>query len=1041
MSRGVWSGRVLLLPPLLLPLCAFILLQVCSGVHGGHQVTRRTPLSAANATHGSAGGRERGQSRQTKAAPENGWHQWAVEPAGRQKRSWILPPIKVNHVIENDHGPFPKVFMMIRSDKESSVNSIVYSLRGPGADQPPVGVFNIDPITGKVNVMFVLDREKISSYALKGFAKDERGNLLEPELDLAISVLDENDNAPEFTQMRFMGNVSEKSRAGSPVLTVEATDADDPQTNHVQVVFSIISQQPPLPSQRMFTIDRSSGIISTGATRFDAEAVKFYTLLIRASDCNGADYGLSSTGTVVIQVQDVNDNAPMFPRQNLICTVLENMVGESVLVLKTEDGDTPHTPAWRARYRIVSGQHSESFDIATNYVTNEGILTVSKALDYESTKQVLLVVVVENEEPLWGVQPGAASTATVTVTVRDQNEPPEFSPDEIEAAVTEEQPPGVTLGAFTATDPDVGQHQQIRYKMGDDPSGWLSINPTTGEVRTRARLDREARGIYNGTYTATILAFDNGVPPQTGTATILLRVTDVNDHQPRVKLPYSHRVCEDLAWQGINVTVLDEDEAPNAGPFTFSLPEEPPEIRNNWKILYQTGEVLVLAPHPDRVQPGHYSVPVLLADKPGLRSEQVVEVTICYCDDKLTCPAALGGIGLGLAALLIIIFCLLILLLLFLAMLCCLWCYPHGCCGYVRSGGALYVVHDQGNFGGVQAYNYEGGGEEDMGMRMNLLAIDAQGKNGSSWAGAENAKGAAYTKSTTLRASSVAESSRAAAAAEAAAAAAEAAAAASHIREVKESITTTSSHTTSSAAHDSAGTQARGGRFAGLAHGAAVGGSDAWAGAGGGGVGVSHVATFTEVGSSSSSSGRGNAMDSRVNGAFGVPAGGATGGTVLETDGRVYHGRISTLGYPRASGYGGQVIGQESVSMGRGFTRREVPPPAAVAGPVWPQHHTLPKLVGMKPTADVRKFVAQALEWADKDPTVPPFDGLLVFCHEGNREDDHSFSPCVSTANLAEQVAQFRPISNPPPGSCGSRGSPISRAATPSAASPSMQLP
>uniref|UniRef100_S4RQB1 Cadherin domain-containing protein n=1 Tax=Petromyzon marinus TaxID=7757 RepID=S4RQB1_PETMA len=527
----------------------------------------------------------------------------------RQKRSWILPPIKVNHVIENDRGPFPKVFMMIRSDKESSVNSMVYSLRGPGADQPPVGVFNIDPITGKINIMFVLDREKISSYAatqLKGFAKDERGNLLEPELDLPINVLDENDNAPEFTQMRYAGNVSEKSRAGSPVLKVEATDADDPQTNHVQVVFSIIAQQPPLPSTRMFTIDRSSGLISTGATRFDAE--------------------------VRIRPLTLDPGRGHQPRR---------------------------TDRWGERTQGGGGEVSND--------PLKGTLTLTP-LDYESTKQVLLVVRVENEEPLWGVQPGPASTATVTVTVRDQNEPPEFSPDEIEAAVTEEQPPGVTLGVFTARDPDVGQHQQIRYKMGDDPSGWLSVNPTTGELRTRARLDREASGLYNGTYTATILAFDNGVPPQTGTVTILLRVTDVNDHPPRVKLPYSHRVCEDLAWQGINVTVLDEDEAPNAGPFTFSLPEEPPEIRNNWNILYRTGEVLVLAPHSDRVQPGHYSVPVLLADKSGLRSEQIVEVTICYCDNKLTCPAALGGIGLSLAALLIIIFCLLILLLLFLAL-------------------------------------------------------------------------------------------------------------------------------------------------------------------------------------------------------------------------------------------------------------------------------------------------------------------------------------------------------------------------------------
>lgn len=51
----------------------------------------------------------------------------------------------------------------IRSDHDKS-RSLRYSVTGPGADQPPNGIFIIDPISGELSVNKPLDREHIPSF-------------------------------------------------------------------------------------------------------------------------------------------------------------------------------------------------------------------------------------------------------------------------------------------------------------------------------------------------------------------------------------------------------------------------------------------------------------------------------------------------------------------------------------------------------------------------------------------------------------------------------------------------------------------------------------------------------------------------------------------------------------------------------------------------------------------------------------------------------------------------------------------------------------
>lgn len=76
---------------------------------------------------------------------------------------------KSNLVIANVHLVFfqdlinATLLPQIRSDHDKN-RSLRYSVTGPGADQPPTGIFIIDPISGELTVNKPLDREHIPNF-------------------------------------------------------------------------------------------------------------------------------------------------------------------------------------------------------------------------------------------------------------------------------------------------------------------------------------------------------------------------------------------------------------------------------------------------------------------------------------------------------------------------------------------------------------------------------------------------------------------------------------------------------------------------------------------------------------------------------------------------------------------------------------------------------------------------------------------------------------------------------------------------------------
>ncbi|XP_072489481.1 cadherin-4 [Notamacropus eugenii] len=635
----------------------------------------------------------------------------------RQKRDWVIPPINVP---ENSRGPFPQQLVRIRSDKDNDI-PIRYSITGVGADQPPMEVFNIDSMSGRMYVTRPMDREERASYHLRAHAVDMNGNKVENPIDLYIYVIDMNDNRPEFINQVYNGSVDEGSKPGTYVMTVTANDADDSTTANGMVRYRIVTQTPQSPSQNMFTINSETGDIVTVAAGLDREKVQQYTVIVQATDMEGnLNYGLSNTATAIITVTDVNDNPPEFTTSTYAGEVPENRVEVVVANLTVMDRDQPHSPNWNAVYRIISGDPSGHFSIRTDPITNEGMVTVIKAVDYEMNRAFMLTVMVSNQAPLAsGIQMSFQSTAGVTISVMDINEAPYFPSNHKLIRLEEGVPMGTVLTTFSAVDPDRFMQQAVRYSKLSDPANWLNINATNGQITTAAVLDRESVYIKNNVYEATFLAADNGIPPASGTGTLQIYLIDINDNAPEL-LPKEAQVCEKPNLNVINITAADADIDPNIGPYVFELPFMPSAVRKNWTITRLNGDYAQLSLRIMYLEAGMYDVPIIVTDSgnPPLSNMSIIKVKVCPCDENGDCTTigAVAAAGLGTGAIVAILICIIILLTMVLLFV--VWMKRRE---KERHTKQLLIDPEDDVRDNILKYDEEGGGEEDQDYDLSQL--------------------------------------------------------------------------------------------------------------------------------------------------------------------------------------------------------------------------------------------------------------------------------------------------------------------------------
>ncbi|XP_039768473.1 desmocollin-1 [Ornithorhynchus anatinus] len=545
----------------------------------------------------------------------------------RTKRKWAPIPCSL---MENSLGPFPQQIQQIQSDAAQNY-TIYYSIGGPGVDKEPFNLFYIERDTGDIYCTRSVDREQYESFQIIGYATTPDGYTPEHPLPLLIKVEDDNDNAPYFENQVNSYSVMENCRVGMTVGQVTAKDKDEPHTLHTRLKYTILKQIP--DTHRAFTIHPESGVITTTTNLLDREECHTYQLIVQAQDMGGQPFGLRGTGTVTITLEDENDNSPVFTQASYIAQVEENTVNVEILRLRVEDKDIPNSPHSRANYTILKGNENGNFRITTDPRTNEGVLCVVKALNYEEIRQMLLVIGVVNEARFskGGNSRGVTMCTTeVTVNVRDQDEGPECNPPIKVIQSKDGLKVGSEIFGYQAVDPETGNSEGLRYQKLSDKDNWFEINESTGTLRTVKELDRESKFVKNNQYNVTVSARD--AVGRTCTGTLVVLMEDINDNAPRI-IQNDVIICHP-ANDFVELKAVDFDEPENGPPFSFALDNSAIKF---WTIEKKTDTTAQLHLR-ETLKYDNYSVPIMVTDRHGHGKMTPLKVRVCQCTVPSECP-------------------------------------------------------------------------------------------------------------------------------------------------------------------------------------------------------------------------------------------------------------------------------------------------------------------------------------------------------------------------------------------------------------------
>uniref|UniRef100_A0A4X1SEI9 Cadherin related family member 1 n=2 Tax=Sus scrofa TaxID=9823 RepID=A0A4X1SEI9_PIG len=550
------------------------------------------------------------------------------------------------HFFDNGVGSTNGNMALFSLPEDTPVGSHVYTLNGTDPEGNPVSyhisfdpsarsVFSVDPNFGTITLVEELDREREDEIEATISISDGLNLVAEK---VTILVTDANDEAPRFIQEPYVVQVPEDILAGSSIAKVHAVDRDTGSGGSVTYFLQN-------PHSTKFAMDRHSGVLrlQPGAT-LDYEKARTHFVTVVAKDgggrLRGADVVFSATATVTVNVEDVQDMAPVFVGTPYYGYVYEDTLpGSEVLTVVAMDGDQGKPN--RILYSLMNGSDG-AFEINE---TSGAIYVMQSPAQLRRDVYELHVQVTEVSS---AGTPAAQAMVPVTIRIVDlNNHPPTFygesgPQNRFELSMYEHPPQGEILrglkitvndsdqGAnakfnlrlvgpggifrvvpqtvlneaqvtiivensaaidfekfkvltFKAVDPDTGPWGEVKYSIYGSGADYFLIHSSSGMIYTQpwASLDAEATTRYNFYVKA------EDMEGKYSLAEVFVTLLDVNDHYPQ----FGKRVQEKTMVLGtpVKIEATDQDaEEPN-NLVDYSITHAEPA--NVFDIDAHTGEI------------------------------------------------------------------------------------------------------------------------------------------------------------------------------------------------------------------------------------------------------------------------------------------------------------------------------------------------------------------------------------------------------------------------------------------------------------------
>ncbi|XP_004697154.1 protocadherin Fat 2 [Echinops telfairi] len=442
-------------------------------------------------------------------------------------------PVYINTTNANKYSPeFQQPLYEAELAENARVGTKVIELLAIDKDSGPYGTvdytiinklagekFSINP-NGQITTLQKLDRENSTErvIAIKVMARDGGGRVA--FCTVKIILTDENDNPPQFKASEYTVSIQSNVSKDSPVIQVLAYDADEGR--NADVTYSVDSMED--LAEEVIEVNPTTGVIRVKESLVGLEN-RAFDFKVKAQDGGPPHWD----SLVPVQLQVVSNEAPLpkFSEPLYTFSAPEDLPeGSDVGLVKAVAAQDP------VIYSLVQGTTPESNkDGVFSLDQNTGVLKVSKAMDYESTKwyQIDAMAHCPHEDT------DLVSLVSINIQVKDVNDNrPIFEADPYKAFLTENMPVGTTVIQVTANDHDTGSDGQVSYRLAMDPGSnaheLFAIDSESGWITTLQKLDSEARQTYH----FYVVAHDHGHPLQLSSqALIEVSITDENDNAPR----------------------------------------------------------------------------------------------------------------------------------------------------------------------------------------------------------------------------------------------------------------------------------------------------------------------------------------------------------------------------------------------------------------------------------------------------------------------------------------------------------------------------